>query len=77
MAEKHADFRAQHVGQTLPVLVETGRRGGEPRLGGWTDNYLRVELGSGEAPSRVLPVLITGMTDSALAGRLVGKSEPV
>lgn len=71
MADKHAAFRASHVGQTLPVLVETGRRGGEPRIGGWTDNYLRVELGPGEAPARVLPVQITGMTESALEGKLV------
>ena len=71
MADKHAAFRAAHVGETLSVLVESGRRGGKPQLGGWTDNYLRVDLGPGEAPARVLPVLITAATDAGLEGRLL------
>ncbi len=40
-AEKHAEFASRFIGQKRPVLLEHSRPG--QRLGGFTDNYLRVE----------------------------------
>ena len=70
LRDKHRAFREGHVGSVMPVLLESTRRAGEPRLGGWTDNYLRVELGPGEAPAQIRPVRITGLTEQGLSGRL-------
>ncbi len=72
MADKHRAFRARHVGRTVSVLPERGRRGGVPRIEGWTGNYLRVDLGPGEAPARVTPARVTGLTDQGLEGRIEG-----
>jgi threonylcarbamoyladenosine tRNA methylthiotransferase MtaB len=47
MRDKHRAFRERHVGSTLPVLIETSRRARHTHVAGWTDNYLRVELGDG------------------------------
>jgi len=71
MTDKHRAFRSRHIGRVMPVMLETGRRGGERILGGWTDNYLRVDLGPGSMAAAVTPVLITGVTDQGLEGRLV------
>ena len=70
MRERQRAFRERHVGRVMPVLLEPGRRGGEPRLAGWTDNYLRVELGAGSAAAELRPVRITGLTEHGLSGRL-------
>ena len=67
-AEKHRRFAERHVGRTVKVLVEPARRGGDARIGGWTDNYLKVDLGKGEADARIEPVEITGMNGDGLAG---------
>ena len=67
-AEKHRRFARRHVGQVVDVLLEPARRGGAARVGGWTDNYLRVDLGEGEASARLEPVLVTGMDDNGLTG---------
>ena len=67
-AEKQHCFAQSHVGQVVDVLLETARRGGAPRIGGWTDNYLRVDLGEGEAEARLEPVVITGLGDNGLTG---------
>ena len=67
-AEKHRRFAERHVGRTVEVLVEPARRGGDARIGGWTDNYLKVDLGKGEADARIEPVEITGMNGDGLAG---------
>ena len=50
------------------MLLEPGRRGGAARIGGWTDNYLRVDLGEGEAETRLASVEITGLGDNGLTG---------
>jgi len=72
MADKHRAFRERHLGRQVGVLVEAARRGGESRLGGWTDNYLRVDLGPGAAAvPGVRPVRITGLTGQGLEGRLI------
>jgi len=70
MRDRQRAFRERHVGRVMPVLLEPGRRGGEPRLAGWTDNYLRVDLGPGSAPAELRPVRITGVTEQGLAGRI-------
>ena len=67
-AEKHHRFAQRHIGRIVDVLLEPTRRGGAPRVGGWTDNYLRVDLGEGEADARLEPVVITGLGDSGLIG---------
>ena len=62
-----------YVGRTLPVLIEGSRQSG---WGGYTPNYLRVEIG--EVPHRelsnsILDVELTGLTadQSKLEGRAV------
>ncbi len=67
-AEKHRRFAERHVGQTVEVLVEPARRGGATRLGGWTDNYLRVDLGEEDGDARIEPVEITGVDGEGLKG---------
>ena len=73
-AEKHRRFAGRHVGRTVEVLVEPARRGGGARIGGWTDNYLRVDLGEGEAEARIEPVEITGLGGDGLEGVLVSET---
>ena len=67
-ADKHRRFAQRHVGQVVDVLLEPTRRSGTARIGGWTDNYLRVDLGEGEAEARLAPVAITGMDANGLTG---------
>ena len=67
-AEKHRRFAQRHIGQVVDVLLEPARRGGTARIGGWTDNYLRVDLGKGEADARLEPIAITGLDDNILTG---------
>ena len=67
-AEKHHHFAQQHVGEIADVLLEPARRGGIARIGGWTDNYLRVDLGEGEADARIETVEIIGLDGDGLLG---------
>ena len=66
--EKHRLFAQRHVGKVVDVLLESARRGGRGRIAGWTDNYLRVDLGEGEADARLTPIAITGMDANGLIG---------
>ena len=66
--EKNRHFALRHIGQVVDVLLESTRRGGAARVGGWTDNYLRVDLGEGEAEARVEQIEITGLSDNGLTG---------
>ena len=66
--EKHRRFAQRHVGRVVDVLLEPGRRGGAARIGGWTDNYLRVDLGEGEAGTCLASVEITAAGDHGLTG---------
>ena len=68
MGDKQQAFRERHVGKILPVLLETSRRGERSHLAGWTDNYLRVELGEGEAQSGVEDVQIVSLHGDQLHG---------
>ncbi len=70
--DKSRAFRERHVGRVLPIVVESARRNGGPRLGGLTDNYLRVDLGPGETEDTVVWALLTGVTDDGLTGERTG-----
>lgn len=74
MRDKQQAFRERHVGMILPVLLETSRRGERTHLAGWTDNYLRVELGEGEAESSVEDVHIFSLRDGHLLGKRVSEN---
>ena len=67
-ADKQRRFAERHVGRVVDVLIEPSRRGGTARIGGWTDNYLRVDLGEGRADARMEPVAITGLGENGLVG---------
>ena len=67
-ADKHRSFARRHVGRVVDVLLEPSRRGGTARIGGWTDNYLRVDLGEGTTDARLEPIAVTGLTENGLIG---------
>jgi threonylcarbamoyladenosine tRNA methylthiotransferase MtaB len=71
MRDKQLAFRRRHVGKTMPVLLEASRRGERSFLAGWTDNYLRVELGEGEAESGIENVHIFSLRDGQLLGKRI------
>lgn len=73
MRDKHQAFQARHVGVTLPVLLETSRNGQSTRLAGWTDNYLRVDLGEGEDASGLVDVRICALRGEQLLGERVSR----
>ena len=66
--EKHRRFAQRHVGSVVDVLTEPSRRAGAARIGGWTDNYLRVDLGEGKAHAQIESVEITGLGGNGLTG---------
>lgn len=68
--DKSRAFRQRHVGRVMPVVVETPRAGGGASLCGWTDNYLRVELGAGVPGAAIERVLLAGLNER---GELVGR----
>jgi threonylcarbamoyladenosine tRNA methylthiotransferase MtaB len=74
MRDKQQAFRERHVGRTVQVLLESSRRGRQTRLAGWTDNYLRVELGDGEAEGGVEDVRIESLRGDHLFGERVSRS---
>jgi threonylcarbamoyladenosine tRNA methylthiotransferase MtaB len=69
LKDKQEAFRERHLGKTLPVLMETSRRDNRSHLAGWTDNYLRVDLGEGEAKSVIENVQVFASRDGQLLGR--------
>ena len=68
--DKSRAFRERHIGKVMPVLVETSRARGGTLLSGWTDNYLKVNLGAGEAGPPIEQVRIDAMNEQ---GELVGR----
>ncbi len=68
--DKGRAFRERHVGRVMPVVVETPRAGRGASLCGWTDNYLRVDLGAGEPGAVIERVLLSGLNER---GELVGR----
>ena len=56
-------FSEPYIGTVRPVLIEHEHRG---HMGGFTDNYLRVEITpQPELANRVVPVRLTGLADDA------------
>lgn len=74
MRDKQLAFREYHVGKTLPVLIEASRRAGSVHLAGWTDNYLRVDLGEGDTQSVMEDVHIHTIENGELLGTRVAVS---
>ena len=71
--DKSRAFREHHVGAVMPVLMESSRAVGSAHLSGWTDNYLKVNLGPGEAGATVEEVCIEGLDERGeLYGRRLG-----
>lgn len=70
MRDKNRAFREQHIGLLMPVLLEPIRHGGQSRLGGWTDNYLRVDMGAGAADIAICQVRISGLSENGLQGSI-------
>jgi threonylcarbamoyladenosine tRNA methylthiotransferase MtaB len=67
--EKHTAFRRRHLHAIVAILPEPERRGGEQRVAGWTDDYLRVDLGPGDAvETGLVDVRVTGLSDDGLVG---------
>jgi threonylcarbamoyladenosine tRNA methylthiotransferase MtaB len=66
--DKNRVFRERLVGKQMPIFAEEMRVGGRPHLGGLTDNYVRVDLGPGEAERSLVPARITGVTEDGLVG---------
>ena len=71
MRDKQRAFRERHVGRVVPVLLEQSRRGRRTHLAGWTDNYLRIELGEGEAAGGVEDVRVVALEGEQLLGQRV------
>ncbi len=73
--EASASYRAQFVGQELPVLWETATALGPEgwTLSGLTDNYLRVNaLAPQPLWNQITPVKLEGVEGEALRGRVTG-----
>ena len=68
--EKSRAFRERHVGRVMPVVVEASRSRGVTSLSGWTDNYLKVNLGAGEEGPAIEQVRIEGLNEQ---GELTGR----
>lgn len=80
--DKRRAFGERHLGRVMAVLVEVERRAGAIRAGGWTDNYLRVDVGpesgaqtpaarnaaAADARAEWCTVRITGIADGGLVG---------
>ncbi len=74
--EKSRAFRERHVGRVLPVVVEATRSRGGDWLSGWTDNYLKVNLGAGTPGPAIERVLVEGLNEQGeLVGRRLGDGE--
>lgn len=74
---KWEQFASRFIGSTRPVLMEHPRTGGKP-MAGFTDNYLRVEVGNAPASTdnTIVNVTLTGI-DAArecLTGHIANES---
>ena len=71
--DKNLRFRERQLGREVDVLPESSQRRGSSHLSGWTDNYLRVDLGRRNfVPPGLYRVRITGVSEDGLIGEPVG-----
>ena len=76
--DKSRAFRERHLGALMPVVIESARGAGPALLSGWTDNYLKVHLGPGEADAAIERVRIEGFDKQGeLLGRRLGPAAPL
>ena len=76
--DKSRAFRERHLGALMPVVIESARGAGPALLSGWTDNYLKVHLGPGEADAAIERVRIEGFDEQGeLLGRRLGPAAPL
>ncbi len=71
MDDKNRAFRQRHVGQSLPVLLEPGRRDAQTHAAGYTDNYIRVEIDNGRVTEGLHNVRLVELTGSGVRGELI------
>jgi threonylcarbamoyladenosine tRNA methylthiotransferase MtaB len=69
--DKSRAFRERLVGKVMPIVVEGMRRNGDARLGGLTENYVRVDLGPGSTDDNVVNARLLALSDEGLVGELV------
>lgn len=74
---KWEQFASRFIGSTRPVLMEHPRTGGKP-MAGFTDNYLRVEVGNAPASTdnTIVNVTLTGVNAAreCLTGHIANES---
>jgi threonylcarbamoyladenosine tRNA methylthiotransferase MtaB len=73
VAESAGNYRRAFLGQQLDVLWESSAPdgGGQWRLSGLTDNYLRVEaVAARPLDNHITPALLEQQTDGGLVGRV-------
>ena len=74
--DKSRAFRERHIGTVMAVVVEAARSRESTWLSGWTDNYLKVNLGAGEPGPGIEQVRIESLNERGeLAGRRLGDEE--
>ncbi len=72
-ALKNRQFRSSFVGKSLSA-VTLEKEGEEGGLEAISSNYLKVEIPSeGVALNRILQVMVTGLTEHGLSGRVIGE----
>ncbi|MFN3228501.1 MAG: tRNA (N6-isopentenyl adenosine(37)-C2)-methylthiotransferase MiaB [Asticcacaulis sp.] len=76
LIDQQQAFKADLVGQILPVLFEKRGRLGEQAIG--RSPYLQSVFVEDAAPliGQIIPVRITGVSNNSLSGALVAKAEP-
>ena len=76
VSESHTRaFYNMYIGSIRPVLLEHGRRKGV--MGGFTDNYIRVEVNDSHLDNTIVNIRLTGWNEKgdALVGELIVKNE--
>jgi len=69
-AQKRYEFNKQYMGRIMKILVEEEVRDG--KMFGFTSNYIRVEIDSSSSrANEICDVLITGVSDSTVTGRVI------
>jgi threonylcarbamoyladenosine tRNA methylthiotransferase MtaB len=70
-AEKNRAFRERHVGREADVFVEGTRREGGETLAGFTDNYIRVDLGHGRVEKPLVRARLVALSEDGMTGERI------